>query len=227
MERGEGGAELRIAHRPQPRRAGGVAARDPRPNGLDHDDVAQPADHRFAAHRVPLDLLGEQVEGGAECRAAGRAHVDDRWQRVEEPACDRVLQAQPAADQFGQRAAVSVAQHRVVVGVVLVGKVGDVGELVGVTGVDAVAGAVRHQREVAGFELVAHTFGFELAAPGRDGVEPDAVRHRRQRPSPRHPQERRAVEDAGDRDVSQRIGDGGDGDRLVWHVSSVPPSLAM
>ena len=118
-----------------------------------------------------------------------------------------VLETEAAAHQLGQRAVAAVAQDREVVGLVLVGQVGDRRVLRRPPCLDTVARAVRHQREVAGLELEALTLDGELAPTGGERVEPDAVRHRRQRAAPWLPQERRAVEDAGDGDVADGPGD--------------------
>ena len=93
--------------------------------------------------------------------------MDDGWQAVEQTAGAGVLQAQPAADQLGERAVVAVAQDGVVVGLLLVREVGDRRVLGRVARLDAVAGAVRDEGEVAGLQLTAIAADDELAAGPR------------------------------------------------------------
>ena len=154
------------------------------------------------------DLLGQQVECRAEHRAANGADVDYGREAVQEAAGTGVLQAQSAADQLAERAVVAVVQDGVVVGLLLMRKVGDQRVLARASGLDAVAGAVGDEGEIAGLELKAVVVDDQLAAPRGDRVEPHATRHRRDRATPRLAEVRRAIEDAGDRDVAQRIGNG-------------------
>ena len=132
----------------------------------------------------------------------------------------------PPQTSSRERAVAAVAQDGVVVGLLLVREVGDQRVLGRTAGLDAVAGAVRDEGEVAGLQLEAVAVDDQLAATRGDGVEPHATRHRRHRSAPRLAEVRRAVEDAGDRDVAQRVGDGRHGDGVGDHAHHVASAAA-
>ncbi len=177
---------------------------------LDDEDVAQPADDGLASDFAPVHLLGQQVQGGTERGATSGADMDHRRKSVQQSAGAGVLDAQATADQLRERPVASVPQNGVVLGLLVVRQVGDQRVFGRSSGFDPVTCPMRHEREIAGLEHAAGVSDDQFAAPRRDGVEPHAASHRRHGPTPRLVQVGGAIEDPGDRDVAQRIGDG-------WH----------
>jgi hypothetical protein len=173
-----------------------------------------------------VHFLSKQIERGSKRRAASGADVNHRRKGIDQPARDRVLEPQSPAHELGELAVAAIAQDRVVVVLLLVREIRNNRELERSPSFDAVAGAVRSEREIPRLQLISLPVDLQLTSPRGHGVEPHATRRGRQRAAPRLPHEGRTIEHTGDRDVTQRVGDRGHCREEWFHADQVAPTVA-
>ena len=185
-------------------------ADDPRANGLDHQKVGDPGDHRVAAGAKIARFGGHQPQGALQPFRLGRAvdvEPDDPWQPADDVAGRRVIDAHQAAQHRGGRSPAAVAQDLVARAHQLAVGVEEIGEGPTRRAAQPVADAVRHEREHARRELERRlALHLEPAAALGDDVEHHAAIKRRQCQPPRGGELAPAVENTVHPQVVQDVG---------------------
>ena len=116
-----------------------------------------------------------------------------------------MMQPNPATHQTGDRASAAMAEHRILVVDVIVGKLEHRRSRRFLDTPGTMPGSVGNDHEVAGADLQLLTFDLECAAPLDHRVDPDAIVHRRQLDTPRFRELRGTVEDPGDLNTAQGL----------------------
>lgn len=215
MDERERVADLAVLERAEPAGLCGWIGLDPGADRLDHEDVAEAGDDRFAAGSELLRLGGHQPQRALHPIELGRAgwlDVADRRQDLDEVAGGGMVETNGSADQHGARAAPAMAEDLIAVADLLTLELENSGR--GSSGLAAqhVPLAVRHEAEIAGLQHGgAGLAGLEPDASRGDHVEPDVARHRHHRKSPRLRQLGAAIEGAVHAQEMQRLAE-----RIRW-----------
>ena len=144
--------DLRIAERAQP---AGLCRRvqlDPRPDGLDQEDVGQAGDDGFAARAHRPRLGCHEVQGTVHplrLRRADRLDDDRAWQEPDQLPRGWVVEANDRAQQACRGAVTALTQHFVLLAQVLLRHVEQRDTWRTRLAGQAMSIAVRHERKIA------------------------------------------------------------------------------
>ena len=157
MDEGNGMADLLVLKRTEPSGLGGWIARNPGSDGLDDQDVCEPRDDGLAARTQLLGLDRHQSQRALDPLRLGRApgvEGDHSGQQGDQSISGRMVESNHAADDGRRRASPTVAQDLVPIAHLFAWQVEELRGSHSRFARQPVAGAVRHEREIAGLQDV-------------------------------------------------------------------------
>ena len=226
MDEKQGPADLGVLKRSEPSGLLCVLL-DPRADRLDDQDVGEPRHHRFAAGTELFRLRRHEAQGALDPLHPRRARgfdVNDRGKERHELMGRGMVEADHSAHQARALAASAMAENRIAVVHVVVGK-----------GVDArrrnprlarknVSSSMGNQSQVAGHQpSILHSREREPAVAGRHHVKAQAVRERRELDGPGGRKLGPNVEHSGHPEEMESLSEGIGRPSPMGHRAEYPP----